>query len=1123
MMDAATLRQNQAAEPAASTWLTANAGSGKTRVLTDRVARLLLDEVQPQNILCLTYTKAAASEMQNRLFRRLGDWAMKPDAALAEELAALGVPDVMNADRLTKARRLFARAIETPGGLRIQTIHSFCASLLRRFPLEAGVTPGFVEMDDRTAALLHDDVVEEIAEAEGANVIDEIATLFSGNDLGPLTRAIIAHREALMRPASRNEILGWFGLPEGFDVDRLLAEVFLGGEAALLQELLTVLKISDKVTDQRAAERIAPLNLDAPGIRELEELSALMLTGASAKEPFTAKVGTFPTRASQDALGDRYAELIDLMLRVECARDRRNGLFAARKTDVLYRFAAKFLPAYERRKQLHGWLDFDDLIHKTRTLLSNEAVSAWVLFRLDGGLDHILIDEAQDTSPAQWQVIERLAQEFTSGQGARDNVERTIFVVGDVKQSIYSFQGADPREFERMRRHFSERLLTLDLPLRQMELEYSFRSSDAILRFVDQVISVEGSRHRAFQDSLPGRVDLWPAVPKTDCPAKRHWYDPVDILTEDHQELILARHIADEIKTLIESETIPARNGTRRKIRAGDILILVRRRSTLFEEIIRACKIRGLPVAGADRLKLGAELAVRDIRALLAFLATSEDDLSLAAALRSPLLGWSEAQLFDLAHGRAETYLWPALRNRAAEFPDTIAMLQDLRDGADFLRPYDLIERVLTRHDGRRLLLGRLGPEAEDGIDALLAQTLTYERMEIPSLTGFLTWLETDEVEIKRQMDSAGDLIRVMTVHGAKGLESPIVILPDTAKRALPAGDELLQLDAGQVVWRVPAAERPVAMETALSRLKSSRDAETERLLYVAMTRAETWLIIAASGDVGSGGESWHQIAEAGLRSLGAVSLPTPAGEGLRLSHLDWTAGETETPSIDATAKIELPEWAKERIAPPVRRVSARSPSDLGGAKAIWGTGEFDEERSLRHGRMVHRLLEVLPDVPAAQWQDYAGRLLATGEDIATPQEVSVALQEARAVLQAPELAYLFDAAVLSEVDISAALPDLGGARIAGTIDKLLISEDAVLAVDFKTNVIVPDAPHGTPEGILRQMGAYQAALETVYPGRRVDTAILWTGAQILMPLPNDIVRRALSATPDLDAEQGGT
>ena len=582
----------------------------------------------------------------------------------------------------------------------------------------------------------------------------------------------------------------------------------------------------------------------------------MLLFGEKTAVPFGAKVGKIPTKKTQAALGENLAPFNALMGRVELARNGLISLYSAQKTAALHQFARVFLPAYEAEKQRRGWLDFDDLILKSRALLSDSNVAAWVLFRLDGGLDHILVDEAQDTSPAQWKVIEHLAQEFSSGVGARDDVQRTIFVVGDKKQSIYSFQGADPREFDRMQKHFKQRFGDIGAPFISLGLEHSFRSSDAILRFVDQSVSISEMTHLAFHDQFPGRVDLWPVVPVTPKPTKEHWYDPVDIVGEDHQEVILARKVATFMASQIGKGALPLAGGGQRLIQASDFLILVRRRSNLFQEIIRACKKLDLPIAGADRLKLGAELAVKDLVAVLNFLATPEDDLSLAAALKSPLFGWDEAKLYDLAGRRTHTYLWQELRTRSGEFPDSFALLEDLRNNADFMRPYDLIERILTRHNGRQLLLARLGREAEDGIDALLAQTLTYEHTEVPSLTGFLTWLATDEVEIKRQLDTAGDLIRVMTVHGAKGLESPIVILPDTGKRTVPSREQIIPMDQAGAAWRVPSAQQPERMKVALTQLKAVQKEEQERLFYVAATRAENWLIVAAAGEVGDGDDS---------------------------------------------------------------------------------------------------------------------------------------------------------------------------------------------------------------------------------------------------------------------------
>jgi len=1102
-MDDATTAQVLAADPTAATWLSANAGSGKTRVLTDRVARLLLRGVQPQNILCLTYTKAAASEMQNRLFQRLGDWAMKPVDALREELEVLGVQDVQGPETLADARRLFARAIETPGGLRIQTIHSYCASLLRRFPLEAGVSPNFQEMDDRSASTLSERVIELIAE-RAPDVIDALAEHLTGDDIETVIKAVLNEREAFAVPKGQAEILNWFGLPPSFGQKDLIEEVFAPGDSQLLMRTTKALLSSNKSTDTKAGLKLRSVDWQSPTLSDIEMLCGLFLFGESAKAPFAAKISTFPTKDCRASLGDDQEPLANLMLRVEAVRDKLLSFYAAQKSAALHSFAKTFLPLYENEKANRGWLDFDDLILKTRALLSDERVAQWVLYKLDGGLDHILVDEAQDTSPAQWQVIERLAQELTSGLGARDDSRRTIFVVGDKKQSIYSFQGADPEEFDTMREHFEERLIDSDTPLNRRELQYSFRSSDAILRFVDNTVTATDMRHCAFHETFPGRVDLWPAVPETEKPEAKNWYDPVDLIAQDHHSVILAREVAQFMKRTIGKETIPTTKGDRRLVKASDFLILVRRRSALFQEIIRACKALNLPVAGADRLKLGAELAVKDLTAILSFLATPEDDLSLAEALKSPLFGWTEQMLYDLAAGRKNAYLWHELRQRSEEFPDTFAILRDLRNQADFLRPYDMIERVLTRHDGRRKLLARLGAEAEDGIDALLSQSLNYERMEVPSLTGFITWMQTDDVEVKRQLDTAGDLIRVMTVHGAKGLEAPIVILPETAKIKTRASDQVIDLAEGKAAWKVNAERQPEVMKAALTRQKEDEQEEQERLFYVAATRAETWLIFAAAGDVGDGQESWYAKAKSGLEAMDADTYDTGTqmGLGLRFAHGDWSSGQMADMAAQDTPVVDLPNWVHTKAALVEKEPPARSPSDLGGAKALPGKGGQDEETAKRHGSMVHRLLE---EGPGILHGGLAEQLLEAEFGDFDPKE---AITEAQRVLETSKFRSLFADDALSEVDLTADLPGLG--RLTGTIDKLIVESTQVTAIDFKTNAVVPASADQVPSGILRQMGAYQAMLETIYPNKTIEVAILWTADPQLMGLPHEIVRNAL-------------
>ncbi|THH34631.1 double-strand break repair helicase AddA [Aliishimia ponticola] len=1109
--DDATQAQVRAADPGTSTWLSANAGSGKTRVLTDRVARLLLAGTDPQQILCLTYTKAAASEMQNRLFQRLGDWAMCADEPLREALAELGHDGALDDDGLAMARTLFARAIETPGGLKIQTIHSFCAGLLRRFPMEAKVNPQFQEIEDRAAELLREEIVEDMATQDQGGATQALTVVFTGESLNTFTKEVIRHQTAFEHKPSADDLLQLYGLPAGFgdaDIERAL---FTGEEQDLLDAMIPLLMASG-VNDQKMAKALAEVG--ELTMAALPKLGAALLTQAGTalkKRPAKAVATAHP--AESEALND-------FMLRVEEAVMAQKTLNAVRRSKVLHDFAHEFLARYAQAKQVRGWLDFDDLILRTRALLRDEKVAAWVLYRLDGGISHILVDEAQDTSPAQWDVIRLLAQEFTSGEGARSDTLRTIFVVGDKKQSIYSFQGADPNEFDRMNAEFKEKLTTVGAPFSDATLEYSFRSSSAILRSVD--LTFEGSAaagfvpdqmHRAFHQDMPGRVDLWPVIPAATKETDGDWTDPVDRVSDTHHSVVLAQTIADQIAAMLDQNStarIPfqkQRGGPffMRRITPGDIMILVQRRSELFHEIIRACKQRSLDIAGADRLRVGAELAVRDLLALLSFLATPEDDLSLATVLRSPLCGWSERDLFRLAHDRDRKYLWEALREKADHVPETLAMLTDLRNQIDFMRPYELLERILTRHQGRARLLSRLGQEAEDGIDALLSQALAYERSEIPSMTGFLAWAQADDLEIKRQIDSGSDQIRVMTVHGAKGLEAPIVILPDCGQRKITIRDEVLEIGETPV-WKEPGDVKPEAIEDALAQRKDAEERERKRLLYVAMTRAETWLIVAAAGDLNSDGSDWYTTVSNGLDKAGTIDVPSALGVIRRYETGDWTAAEAQQEARVQPELANLEPVYSEKITSTPKRKDPLTPSDLGGAKALPSPDALDEDTAKARGVYIHAILELLAATSPDTWSECITAIPAPSE---LPRELLPDAQaEARRVLEAPDLSWIFAPAALAEIPIHA---QVGEQDLIGIIDRLVITDDVITIVDFKSNMRVPKGEEDCPEGILRQMGAYESAISQIYPGRTIACGILWTATATYTPLSQKLVREALA------------
>ncbi len=1117
MIDSASLTQMAAADPSASVWLQANAGSGKTKVLIDRVARLLMSGVDPQHVLCLTYTKAAAAEMQNRLFSRLGQWAMMADDKLAAALDALGPLDGKVTPDIARARQLFARAIETPGGLRIQTIHSFCSALLRRFPLEAGVSPQFREVDDRSAILMRSEIAQEIAAGPHAASFAALAAVYTDDDLDNLLGQIAGARYDIAEFLDDADARALFGVPMGETLGGIIGDVFLGKERQMIDTIMPYLDPAHRY-EGPWLNKLASLPRDIANVRSLILLEGILLSGYETKNPSAAKVGKFPNAKACAALGNASADWDAFMLRVQEARPRRVALQAAIKTTALHGFARHFIPAFEARKAAQGMLDFDDLIVRARDLLTNHSLAQWVLYRLDGGIEHILVDEAQDTSPAQWEVLERLAEAFMDGDRSRRR-SRTIFVVGDRKQSIYSFQGADVAAFEDMKERFDNRLRQVGQRLQICEMQHSFRSSPAILDVVDATFDRAETQsggakteHIAFFDQMPGRVELWPVLDPQTAPEDQDGFSPVDLTTDEHHAVRMGNKVADWIADALATGLQIATRGGERPAHAGDFLVLVQKRSKIFDAVINACKAKNLPISGADRLVLGEELAVQDLMALLSFLATDSDDLSLAMVMRSPLGECSEAQLYELAHGRPGS-LWLQLVAHAGVYPALFGMLDDLRRKADLLRPYDLLERALTWHGARLRLVARLGQEAEDAIDELLTQALAYEASEVPSITGFLSWLTAGDVQVKRQVETAGRQIRVMTVHGAKGLESPVVILPDTADQQTKDRDQVIKLpsnrtDAGAnrqtvepVIWTTSAADSPTAVLQEKARRKERREAEADRLLYVAMTRAESLLIVAAAGKISENSKSWHRKIAAGMERLGAATDHA----GVRIhQHGSWP--KDRLMATDAQRQTILPGWIK--TAPPLPFLAKKvlNPTALGGAKALPGEAGQDPEIAMARGGRLHLLLERLPPIDASQWQAMAQAMGA--EDV---------FDEARAAILQHSAVFATD--TLAEVPIAAAL---GGQQMLGVIDRLIVDDARVLAVDFKSNRVVPRTEAEVPEGILRQMGAYAAALQQIYPEKRIETAILWTQTAALMTLDPDIVSAALSRSLSLDVSALG-
>ncbi len=1072
----ATKAQIAAAWPARSAWVSANAGSGKTRVLTNRVARLLLGGTAPGRILCLTFTKAAAAEMQNRLFKQLGEWAMMPDTPLRAALSALG-EDNLPDTQLLHARSLFARALETPGGLKIQTIHAFCESLLHRFPLEARVSPDFELMDERGAKALRAEVLDEMALAMPEDFAEFIE---KAGDPGGFLHDILKHQELFEHGFFEEDAAKVIGAEPGLSEEMMLARVLEGFDDFTLDRFIDALFKGGGVKDSALAELLLESRKNPAGTA-----LDLLAEGFLRKDFLPRSTRGFPVAKAKKFLANAEDTMATLIERVYSARQSRLALVALEKARVLNRFAADFLARYNAHKSALAVLEFEDLIRKADALLRDSEMAQWVLYRLDGGIDHILVDEAQDTSPLQWDIVKALAEEIYASEG---ETPRTVFVVGDEKQSIFSFQGADPHEFSSVKALLHERLKAVETPMFEGALQCSFRSAPPILNLVDQVFSgeVRGGvtgeiSHIAVDDTLPGRVELWPFYEKEPVEETLPWDAPVDALPPSDPMFLLAEDVAKRVAEIIASKVVLP--GKTRPVQAGDFLILVQARGDLFKALLKELKSAGVPVAGADRLKVAQELAVKDLLALLQFAANPQDDLALANALRSPLCGVSEAALFRLAHGR-KGRLWQAVKPNE--------MLSDILAHADYERPFELLERILIPRKGRENLLARLGPEAEEGVDELLRQALEYERGEAPSLTGFLNWVKADELEVKRQFNNEDNLLRIMTVHGAKGLEAPIVILPQTVKKANNQGNAVLALEDGFAACGAAVAELPEALAEVRTALQTRQTEEKMRLLYVALTRAESWLIMAGSGDRKRVPENWYDPVTEALSALGAE---TEASGRIVLEN-NWTLETGDAVEV-IKPEVNLPDWLSEAAPKPVKPPRAKSPSDLGGEHSI--AGATPDENALVRGDQIHTLLEHLTEVPKE------GRAAKAQTLIGAP--LPGVVKEALAVLDAPDLAAIFAPDTLREVPLTATLPEIG--PISGRIDALLIG-DTILAVDFKSNPQVPTSAQAIPEAFLRQMAAYGAALAQVYPDREIKTAILWTATQSLMDVPAQLRDAAL-------------
>ena len=1132
-----------ASDPRASAFVTANAGSGKTRTLVDRVARLLLRGAKPEAILCVTYTKAAAAEMQRRLFETLGDWAVMVDARLADELARIGE----EAFDLARARRLFALALETPGGLKIQTIHAFCEKLLHRFPLEAGVSPNFEVLEDQAARAVSAKARRTIALAAEADPLGQIGRAYARFAVAldfasfeGMFAAFEARRPALAA------YFGAFGDTEAMQADVWRA---CGFDQPTLSADLEAEALAD--TDWPALRAAGRALLDT-GSKTDADLADELLTVARVHDlgqagfddlwrAFCTQAGKPKSRLGTKGLdAGILAWLAGEQQRLGEACDRIKAARVAEDSLAALGLAAAYVSLYDAAKEERGGLDFADLIQRTRELLTWRAEAAWVLFKLDGGVDHVLVDEAQDTSPDQWDIVRAVTAEFFSGAGA-GGVDRTVFAVGDEKQSIYSFQGADPKRFTDERKEHAQLVLGGGGRFETPALIRSFRSTPEVLEFVDAVFRPaealrglrpdrpgEPIRHEAVRPEGHGAVEVWPLEVSDEPPETDPWA-PVDQEPPESAGKKLARRIARQIKGMVQrGEAVFGRGEEARPMGYGDVLILVRRRNPLFHEIIRALKREDVPVGGADRMTLSDHIVFQDLIGLGRFCLYPNDDLSLAALLRSPFCELDEDSLFALAHGRPGR-LWARLLERADERPEWRAardFFRRLRVEARTRPPFDLYARLLGGADdrGRSMrarILTRLGREAEQALDAFLAEALKAERRGVRDLETFVADMASTAVEVKREQEDGKGEVRVMTVHGAKGLEAPVVILPDTTTRAQSQGGPLLQTQAGGFLWCARKAEDGSASAAARQARTDAGDAESLRLLYVALTRARDRLIVCGVEPGRASlkeGSWWDWTGKALADPEIAAGVREISSQGaqpiLRFGANPTTAAAPSSPKAEARGS---PAWLKVKAPAEPAALAYASPSQMaevhkGPAPSplavSGGLGRF------RRGELIHRLLQLLPDVAPAERRAAAAALMAREHDL-TPEQRAEMATAALGVLEDDRFAAVFGPGSRAEAAIAGTAPELPeGLAVSGRLDRLVIEPERVLVADFKTNRPAPARIEDADRAYLTQMAVYAAVLRAAFPGRRVEAALVWTDGPKLMSVPENLMAQALQALP---------
>lgn len=847
--DTLSSEQNIAAEPTNNVWVQANAGTGKTSVLTERLLRILFrDNSCASGILCLTYTNAAAGEMRNRILTALRGWAMATDDELRELLRGIAINQNPDAADIAHARKIFFKYIDNPEILKIKTIHGFCEEILHRFPTEAGISPSWSLISDAPQRILLNDALMRLVNS-------------SNND--EKTSAAFDHIIGVMSEYKLGDLLAIIG---GRYKDFFLIKNFDNYRNYFVDTIRKKLKLHVKICDKKPVENLKKILIlaksDKKPSKTLQKLINLTEQYIENTINFDEYKYAYLTKDGKPlASGLNYEYLSDEKERVfELNISMVNEKICA-DTIALFDLSAAFAKQYQELKQSHNVLDFEDLILYTHRLFSNPETMGWVLSQMDLSLSHILVDEAQDTAPLQWELLRMLSCDFFA-EGDTQGLPRSLFVVGDTKQSIYGFQGADPNAFARSRDEISKYISNNARAIMEVPLTQSFRSVEPILRTVDmffgdadvaRLTGFVNNSHKCFRVHDKGIVELHKVQSAGDL------------------ETAIARKkyisgIADKIENLIHDK----------KYTPNDIMILLQQRAPLAVSMTNELKRRNIPVAGTDRIILPDYPVIRDFMNLIRFCTDLTDDYSLCCVLKSPLFGLNDMQVYKICAVRNTENTKRKAQDKNAQKctvldvlktgdSDIYTRLQDYIARAKVDGPYNFFTYVLNNHNVRENIIAALGVQVIDPLEEFITICLAYERTQPGTLRHFIKWFITGNSEIKRNLDS-GDGVRIVTVHGSKGLQSRAVFLIDTVSVSKTENIYNITHDRseGMPVW-IWTPHKPDGFSPEFAEIRSfvtQHDTEEYfRLLYVAMTRARDDLYIYGfSGNLRPPELCWHTL-----------------------------------------------------------------------------------------------------------------------------------------------------------------------------------------------------------------------------------------------------------------------